>query len=229
MRLVNYKNFEWYVIKENKKEKLLFMKDGLTVEQVKKYFTNNQMVDSDYDVRFNKDYTNPWWRDSYIRQVLNTKFLEDLDLEDLNVMETTVELNTEKVTTKDYIRLITKEEVEKLPLEVKKTNRQYGYWTMSPYYFYSSGSAYVFAVYGSSYPGYLSANYVNFSGVVRPVISLKSDIQLTDVNYSIASDHDCDVTIEEIEDIYEADTEDIAEKLNEVIKYINESKVDKDE
>lgn len=226
MRLVKYKNFEWYVIKENEKEKLLFMKDGLTVEQVKKYFTNEQMVDDDFDVRFNKDYTNPWWRDSYIRQVLNTKFLEDLDISELNVMETTVELNDEKVSTKDYVRLITKEETENLHLEIRKTNRQYGYWTMTP----SRGSsAYVFIVHGSSYPGYLSYTYVNYSYVVRPVISLKSDIQLTDVNYSIASDHDCDVTIEEIEDIYEADTEDIAEKLNEVIKYINESKVDKDE
>lgn len=228
MRLVNYKNFEWYVIKEDEKEKLLFMKDGIPADQVKKYFTNEQMVDSDNDVRFNKDYTNPWWRDSYIRQVLNTKFLEDLDLEDLNVMESTVELNGEKVTTKDYIRLITKEEVENLHLEIRKTNRQYGYWTITPYY-WSGSLANVFAVCGSSYPGYLYANYVSYSYVVRPVISLKSDIQLTDVNYSIASDHDCDVTIEEIEDIYEADTEDIAEKLNEVIKYINESKVDKDE
>lgn len=230
MRLVNYKNFEWYVIKEDEKEKLLFMKDGIPADQVKKYFTNEQMVDSDNDVRFNKDYTNPWWRDSYIRQVLNTKFLEDLDLEDLNVMETTVELNDEKVSTKDYVRLITKEEVEKLPLEVKKTNRQYGYWTMSPSYFIGSNArASVFFVYGSSDPGYLSYAGVGGSGVVRPVVSLKSNVQLTDVTSSIASDHDCDVTIEEIEDIYEADTEDIAEKLNEVIKYINESKVDNDE
>jgi len=229
MRLVNYKNFEWYVIKEDEKEKLLFMKDGIPADQVKKYFTNEQMVDSDNDVRFNKDYTNPWWRDSYIRQVLNTKFLEDLDMSELNVMETTVELNDEKVNTKDYVRLITKEEAENLHLEIRKTNRQYGYWTMSPSYFNSSGRARVFAVSGSSNPGYLNAYLVSNSNVVRPVISLKSDIQLTDVNYSIASDHDCDVTIEEIEDIYEADTEDIAEKLNEVIKYINESKVDKDE
>lgn len=226
MRLVNYKNFEWYVIKEDEKEKLLFMKDGIPADQVKKYFTNEQMVDSDNDVRFNKDYTNPWWRDSYIRQVLNTKFLEDLDLEDLNVMETTVELNGEKVTTKDYIRLITKEEVENLHLEIRKTNRQYGYWTITPYY-WSGSHAYVFAVYGSSYPGNLNANYVYNSYVVRPVISLKSDIQLTDVNYSIASNPDCDLTIEEIK--RNATNKELAEKLNEVIKYINESKVDKDE
>ena len=169
MRLVKYKNFEWYVIKENEKEKLLFMKDGLTVEQVKKYFTNEQMVDDDFDVRFNKDYTNPWWRDSYIRQVLNTKFLEDLDISELNVMETTVELNDEKVSTKDYVRLITKEETENLHLEIRKTNRQYGYWTMTP----SRGSsAYVFIVHGSSNPGNLNNTNVNNSNVVRPVISL---------------------------------------------------------
>ena len=54
MRLVNYKNFEWYVIKEDEKEKLLFMKDGIPADQVKKYFTNDPMVDSDNDVRFTR-------------------------------------------------------------------------------------------------------------------------------------------------------------------------------
>lgn len=178
MRLVNYKNFEWYVIKEDEKEKLLFMKDGIPADQVKKYFTNEQMVDSDNDVRFNKDYTNPWWRDSYIRQVLNTKFLEDLDLEDLNVMESTVELNGEKVTTKDYIRLITKEEVENLHLEIRKTNRQYGYWTITPSH-WNGSNAVVFVVGGSGTPGGLTRAHVHNSFVVRPVVSLKSDVLLT--------------------------------------------------
>ena len=111
MRIVEYKDLEWYVIKENEKEKLLLLKDSFTNDQIKKYFTNKEYIDSDYDVRFNKDYSNPWWRDSYIRQVLNTKFTEDLNINDLNIMEIDVELDGKKITTRDYVRLLTKEEV----------------------------------------------------------------------------------------------------------------------
>ena len=48
---------------------------------------------------------------------------------------------------------------------------------MSPHYFSDSGAV-VFYVYGSSNAGRLNANSVNFpSGVVRPVISLKSCVE----------------------------------------------------
>lgn len=214
-RIVKYKDLEWRVLKENDKEKLLMLKDSFTNELIRKYFTNENMVDSDCDVRFNKDYSNPWWRDSYIRQVLNTKFLEDLNIDDLYVMETTVELNNEKVTTRDYVRLLTKEEVKSLEKEELVTEREYGYWTMSPYHFYSSGYAYVFSVYGASNPGQLNYNIVNIAYGVRPVISLKSNVSVTELTDNIASTPDCDL-IEEIK--RNATNKELADKLNELIR-----------
>ena len=213
-RIVRYKGLEFRVIKENDNERLLMLKDSLTNELIKKYFTNTNMVDSDCDVKFNKDYSNPWWRDSYIRQVLNTKFLEDLNIDDLNVMETTVELNNEKVTTRDYVRLLTKEEVKSLEKEELATERQYGYWTMSPSYF-SGGIAFVFYVIGSAYPGHLNYNFVNSSYGVRPIISLKSNVSVTELTDNIASDRDCD-KIEEIK--RSATNKELADKLNELIR-----------
>ena len=52
-------------------------------------------------------------------------------------------------------------------------NKAY-YWTMSPYYYH--GRAYVFYVYSG---GYLDWDYVNRAYGVRPVINLRSDVQLT--------------------------------------------------
>ncbi|MCI8330861.1 MAG: hypothetical protein HFE04_02030, partial [Bacilli bacterium] len=52
------------------------------------------------------------------------------------------------------------------------------WWTMSPHYFTGS-SARVFLVGGSSYPGYLGIDWVYYSNVVRPVVSLKSSVLVT--------------------------------------------------
>lgn len=174
MKTIKYKNLEWYVIKEDNKERVLLLKDSFTNEQIQKYFTNEHMVDDDFDVKFNYDGTNLWWRDSCIRMILNSKFLEDLNINDLNIMKTTVELNEEKVVTKDYARLLTKEEVENLNINILKTERIYGYWTMSPYNWDGSYSR-VFFVSGSDNPGYLYYNNVVAAYGVRPVVSLKSD------------------------------------------------------
>ena len=60
------------------------------------------------------------------------------------------------------------------------------WWLLSPSY-WDGGYAYVFSVYGSSYPGYLSNYYVDYTGGVRPAISLKSCIKYSTGNGS-ASD-----------------------------------------
>ena len=52
------------------------------------------------------------------------------------------------------------------------------YWTMSPYYF-SSSYAYVFLVYNN---GYLLTNIVHNPHGVRPVINLRSDVQISEGN-----------------------------------------------
>jgi len=173
MKTQIYKNLEWYIINETSEEKLLFLKDSFTNEQVLKYFMDKSMVFLNYYIQFSKKIDSLWFRDSYIREVLNTLFLDDLDKSDLNEMKTTVTLGNESVTTKDYVRLITQEEVLKLSKEVLKTEKEYGYWTMSPSYFNGS-YAFVFFVCGSADPGYLYDTYVSAAYAVRPVISLKS-------------------------------------------------------
>ena len=50
------------------------------------------------------------------------------------------------------------------------------WWLLSPYN-WSGGYAFVFGVNGSSFPGYLSNNYVNITNGVRPAVSLKSCVK----------------------------------------------------
>lgn len=178
MKTMNYKDLDWYVIFEDSKGKLLFLRDCLTNEQIQKYFVDKNMIDSLFDVKFNYDKTSPWWNRSYIREILNGPFLRELlDLRDLNLMKTTVILDEyeEKRTTEDYVRLITKEEAEALPLDVLKTLREYGYFTMSPHDIRTNGTARVFGVTGSRTPCYIRGFNVDDMSGVRPVISLKSN------------------------------------------------------
>ena len=183
MNKVKYKELEWWVLKEDEKGKLLFLAERLRPEIIDKYF----MHDLDFDVKFNYDCTNPWWKDSYIRHILNGNFLKELDINALNTMETTVEINGEKSTTKDYVRLLTKEETEKIAHEIKKTDDEYGYWTMSPHGC-SSSYAYVFVVDGSNYTGYLDFWSVYNTFGVRPVIYLKSNVQLVELEEELSAD-----------------------------------------
>ena len=171
--IITYKNLDWYIINETEKEALLFLKDCFTNEQIAKYFLDKSMVDCDYDVRFSKN-NSFWFGESYIREGLNN-FLNDLDIRDLNIMSTTISFNGKTVTTEDYVRSITKEEAEILPIEVIKTEREYGYWTITPWGFSSSGIAGVFFVFGSSSSGRLFNDWVRIPRGVRPVISLKSE------------------------------------------------------
>lgn len=169
--IVNYAGYEWYIINDDGKNFTLLMKEKLSKEKIEKYFTNKNMVDKDGDVRFNYDVDNIWWRDSYIRHVLNSNFLAEFNLNHLNVMTMTVEYNRKKITTKDYVRLLTIDEVKKLTDEQRKLNSKYGYWTMNPCDF---GGSNAFEFYVNS-NGVTVASFVIFSGGVRPVVSVKKE------------------------------------------------------
>lgn len=234
MNKVKYKNLEWYVIKENEDGKLLFLAERLRPEIVDKHFKHDKY----YDVKFNYDYTNVWWRDSYIRSVLNSSFLNELDIKDLNVMETTVELNAEESITRDYVRLLTKEELKELSLEVRQTNDDYGYWLMSPYNWSSHGIAYVFIVGGSTSTGNLDNDWVNSTNGVRPVIYLKPEVELDDL-MKVSEEKTIQENISKLSyqqlGTYQLDNNDIlgfikslneqltkhGRKINEVIDYLN--------
>ena len=167
--VVAYNGYEWYIIEEKDDSFVLFMKERMNKDLIKELFTDTRMVDDDYDVRFSRYGKNNDWRDSYIRQVLNIKFLEKFIIDDLVLMKTKYDSGKESV---DYIRLITIAEVEKLGLSIRKVNDEYGYWTMSPNNFDGSNAGVRFVGDG----GYANYFYVYYSSGVRPVIQVKKDV-----------------------------------------------------
>lgn len=168
-KTVKFSNYEWYVIDENKG--ILFLKDKFDENKIETYF-DKRILDSNKDVRFNPNAKNIWWADSSIRMVLNSKFLEDLDKDQMDLMEITASINDKERTTEDYVRLITREEAEELPREILKCSGDYGYWTMSPSNFSGWASARELVVFAS---GELTGIGVYYGYGVRPVIRLKSE------------------------------------------------------
>lgn len=165
--VVNYKGYDWYVIDIKDNQATLFMKDILSEEETRELF-DERLRDSDNDVRFSLN-NNIWWKNSPIRMALNSKFVEKIGYEGLNVMKTTVKLDNQKDKTEDYVRLISKEEAESLPEEIRKSSR-YGYWTLSPYYFYYNRARGYTVDRGS-----LSTINVYYGYGVRPVVSTNLD------------------------------------------------------
>ena len=170
--VIEWCGYEWYIINLKDDETTLFMKDKMPVSRVEKCFSE-RLLDSDKDVKFDTKGKNPWWADSEIRFTLNSLFLDELDVEQMNKMTTTVELDGQERTTEDYVRLITKEETELLPQEILKCSGQYGYWTMSP----SSFSDW-FDADGLDVPstGAVNLHSTWYGYGVRPVINLNTDV-----------------------------------------------------
>ncbi len=136
-------------------------------EDILNSITEDVRVVKNNGIMYNNDILNGNWEDSIPRRILNHAFLD-------NYLE---EINLNKMS-EDYVRLLTKEEVEKLESEFHNVSKRY--WTMTFKNYDSDNWAYVFAVYGSSDPGYLNRDYVSWSYPgVRPVICLKSGIQLS--------------------------------------------------
>lgn len=157
-KVITYNGFEWYIIEEKKESIVLFMKEKLSEELI-------------YDVRFSKDEKNNDWKDSHIRQVLNTKFLEKFITDDLVLMKTKYD---DDKTSDDYIRLITIDELKKLDSNIRKVKCNYGYWTMSPGNF-NSGLAEVYEFYLSgTYIAIYSSLVTGRSGV-RPIIEVRKN------------------------------------------------------
>lgn len=169
--IVKFSNHDWYVIDEVDNTLTLFLKDKLSPEQCSKYF-DERLLDGDKDVRFNPNCKNIWWGDSPIRMTLNSEFLKYLDKSKLDLMTTTVNNDGQSRTTEDYVRLITKEEAEKLPVKILKSKYAHGYWTMSPSLFGYDSHAYEFFVTNA---GELTYTGVRHGYGVRPVIRVTKD------------------------------------------------------
>ena len=170
--VIEWCGYEWYIINLKDNETTLFMKDKLPSSDVEQYFSE-RLLDSCKDVKFDTKGKNPWWADSEIRFTLNSLFLDELDVEQMNKMTTTVGLDGQERTTEDYVRLITKEETELLPQEILKCSGEYGYWTMSPSSFRYWFNAHELSVNST---GEVSPNNTWNGYGVRPVINLNTDV-----------------------------------------------------
>ena len=138
----------------------------LSEEIINEIIDEKRLANGKY-VRYNNDVTDDTWKNSVIRRILNNKFLEKLPKDKLNLMK------------KDYVRLLKKKEVEELDGDLHIQSDEW-YWTMTSNTDENDFYAVVFLVRGSSYPGYLTyTNVNNSSGVVRPVVSLKSSVLVT--------------------------------------------------
>lgn len=156
--VIKFSNLDWFIIDQDEDSYTLFMKECMSPELVKKHFTQKGMVDEDYDIRYSFTKNNDW-KESYIRLVLNTSFVYDLDQDNLIEMDG------------DYVRLITKDEIEKLPLKIRKVNHKYGYWTMTPYSA-STNNAFYDYTYGNINGNYTVLN----TSAARPVVKIKRSV-----------------------------------------------------
>ena len=164
--LINYNGYEWYIIKVEKNYSTLMMKDCLLEDKIKELFDDNYL-DDEYDVKFNLDGSNNDWQNSIIKKVLNYKFFDEFNIDELSLMNTNYDEN--KYST-DLIRIPTIREIERLSDNIKSSNKNY--WTMSPSYFYSAYAlAFVWRVSSTGNFGSLRSS----TGYgVRPVIKVKN-------------------------------------------------------
>lgn len=160
--LINYNGYEWYIIKVEKNYSTLMMKNCLSEDKIKELF------DDEYDVKFNLDGSNNDWQDSIIKKILNYKFADEFNINELSLMNTNYDENKYSF---DLIRIPTIREIERLSDNIKFSNKNY--WTMSPSSFNSS-SAYANVWLVSSTGLFGSFRSSNGFGV-RPVIKVKNE------------------------------------------------------
>lgn len=165
--LINYNGYEWYIIKVEKDNSTLMMKNCLSEDKIKELFDDNYL-DDEYDVKFNLDGSNNDWQDSIIKKVLNYKFFDEFNIDELSLMNTNYDEN--KYST-DLIRIPTIREIERLSDNIKFSNKNY--WTMSPSYFNSS-TAIAFVWYVSSSGYLIHWAWTSYGNGVRPVIKVKN-------------------------------------------------------
>lgn len=154
--IINFSGFDWYIIDQDDDSYTLFLKETLSNKMIKKHFTQKSMIDSDGDVKYS--FGDNSWENSYIRLVLNTSFINELDEDQL------VKMND------DYVRLIEKEECEKLSLDIRKNEADKDYWTMTPYNNATNAGVFNFYSHNGGASSIISFRVVGLG--VRPVIKV---------------------------------------------------------
>ncbi len=151
---LKFKGLEWYVIKDNGSTIDLLPTKVLSEELIKKNVTDEIMRD-DFEVRMTDTIRPISWKESFIYKKLLPKIKEDFEAEN--------------------VTLLSKEEIEALPLEMRACGEWY--WTCTPMendypVECATRFAYVYSS-GDSYSDWLGAS--NAYGV-RPLVSINKDL-----------------------------------------------------
>lgn len=154
MKEIKFKDLDWYVIEETDDSVKLLLKNVLDEGRIEKYSNDDWYVNG-YEVRLTSDVKPPFdWEKSYVKKVILENFKNDLGIE-------------------CDITIPSKKDIEKLPIEIRKSN--HWYWTNTPSRFNAANAyAYVYNVYptGELHPW----NNVSNSHGVRPIITLKKEL-----------------------------------------------------
>lgn len=197
METIKFKGYEWIKLEENEGKTRLFLKKTLDKDTLEKCVEDKWYLDG-REVRLAENVKPPFnWENSYVKKVVLENFKKSLGIE-------------------CNVDLISKEEVEELNEDVKKSDNWY--WTKTPSNY--GKLAFVFLV-GSS--GYVD-DYSTYSAVgLRPVIQLdtkllkqSNDIEKLDIDTE-------EMTINGYEILQEQVFE-VAFKVNELIEEFNKTK-----
>lgn len=151
---VKFEDLEWYVLETNENTTKLLLKDVLDEERIKKYCEDDEYCENN-EVRHSFNLYSPFnWENSYIKNVILPNFIKDLGFYGDNVEAT----------------LLSKEEVETLPNDVKKCKAWY--WTKSDATDDNNTYACAWSVYSSGYV--YGRHNVSAARAVRPVLILPS-------------------------------------------------------
>lgn len=154
MKEIKFKDLDWYVIEETDDSVKLLLKNVLDEERIKKYSNDDWYVNG-YEVRLTSDVKPPFdWEKSYVKNIILENFKNDLGIE-------------------CDITIPSKEDIENLPIEIRKCN--YWHWTNTPSRFnaaYAIASVYGVDPTGELYPW----SSVTYSHGVRPIITLKKEL-----------------------------------------------------
>ncbi len=150
---LTYKDLEWYVIKDNETTIDLLPTKVLSEKLIKKYVTDEIMRDG-FEVRMTDTIRPITWEDSFIYKELLPKLKEHFKAEN--------------------VTLLSKEEIEALPLEIRECD--HWYWTSTPM---ENGCPVKCAArfarvhsYGDSYIGW----YASSAYGVRPLVSINKEL-----------------------------------------------------
>ena len=197
METIKFKGYEWIKLEENDGKTRLFLKNTLDEDKLEKCVEDEWYLDG-CEVRLTENVRPPFnWENSYVKKVVLENFKKILGIE-------------------CDVDLISKEEVEELNEEARKSD--IWYWTKTPSNY--NEYAYAFVVSGS---GVIGDRNACLTYGLRPVIQLDTKLLKQSNGIGKLDINTDEMTINGYEIIQEQVFE-LANKVNELIDEINNLK-----